>query len=800
MSNRLTTFWPRVAGRATHWLTRALGCWLAAQPVLAVSPSVTSLNPPGGMAGTEVEVQLNGSRLEDAQELLLYSPGLTVRALEAKGGTKVRALIAIEPSCTLGEHQLRLRTLSGLSEIRTFFVGPFQTIKESEPNNEPAKAQMVPLNSTLSGTITSEDSDYFKFPAKKGQRLSVELEAIQLGRVLFDAYLSILAPDGKALATCDDSMLRLQDPVLSLLIPADGFYSVLIRDSSWGGAEDFVYRLHLGSFPRPMLVYPLGAAPGESAEFTFLGDPIGPWKQRLSLPTSPLGETSLFAEQEGLRSPSGNRIRLANLTNVFEVGDNHQRASANPSPVSPPFALNGILAKAGEQDWFSFLANKQQPLELSVYGRRLRSPIDSVLQIYDAKGKLLDSNDDGAGPDSVLKFTPEETGRYFLRINDQLGSGGADYAYRVEVRLPEPRAELSIPEVARNDTQTRQSIAVPRGNRMATLLRAKRSAFNGELSFEVPDLPAGVSVQAESMPSGVDIMPWVFTASPDAGLAGRLIRPVARPTKPVPRFQSSFRHSLELVRGNNDQVYYGTFNDQLAVAVIQEVPFQLTLEPPSIALVRAGNLKLKVGAVRRPGFDDPITIKMLWNPPGVTAETEVTIGKGKTSVDYPLTAKGDAPVSTWKIVVLGSAPHKGGTAYASSDLTPLRVSEPFILGKITTVVTEPGRTFQMKCDLDQREPFAGKALVRLVGLPDKAQTQDREITQEDKEVVFDVTLDPKIPTGSHKNLACQVHIKEGDETIVQTVGSGGILRIVQPKKTVSGLKRTSSAEAIPPAK
>lgn len=753
------------------------------------------------MVGSQVELILNGARLDDAKELLLYSSGMHVRSLEVKSATRVRALVDIDPQCPFGEHQFRLRTLSGLSEVRTFFVGPFQTVQENEPNNEPAKAQMIPSNSTVSGVITSEDVDYFRIPAKKGERLSVEIEAIQLGRTLFDPFLAVLDATGKTLATCDDSMLRLQDGVLSLLVPADGFYQVLVRDASWGGADNFVYRLHLGTFPRPSVVYPVGGPAGETTEFTFLGDPKGPWKQSFTLPSQTVDSTPIIPASEGLTSPSGHRVRVVTFRNILETADNHQREKATPASLSPPFALNGVLGQAQEQDWFSFNAVKQQPLEIAVYARRLRSPIDSVLTLVDAKGKTIDTNDDGNGPDSALKWTPEETGVYYLKITDQLRGGGPNYVYRIEVTPPLPGVTLSIPEVARNDTQSRQFVAIPRGNRMATLIRAKRTSFNGDLRFEIPKLPSGVSFQAEAMPAGVDVMPWVFSSTPEATLEGGFVQPLAVPSTQTARFRSTFSHTLELVRGNNDQVYYATANDQLAVAVVQETPFQLKLEVPASPLVRAGNLKVKVVAERRSGFDDPINVKMLWNPPGVTSETEVTIPKGKNSIDYTLSAKGDAPVANWKIVVLGSAPFKGGTAFASSDLTPVRVTEPFIIGKIATTVTEPGRDIQIRCDLDQREPFEGKALVRLVGLPDKAQTQDQEITHQDREVRFEVKLDPKIPTGSHKNLACQVHIKQRDETIVQTVGSGGILRIVPPKKALpTGKKLNAAAEAPTTAK
>ena len=43
-------------------------------------------------------------------------------------------------------------------------------------------------------------------------------------------------------------------------------------------------------------------------------------------------------------------------------------------------------------------------------------------------------------------------------------------------------------------------------------------------------------------------------------------------------------------------------------------------------------------------------------------------------------------------------------------------------------------------------------------------------------------MDPKASTGSTRTLACNVAIKKDGEVIAHNVGSGGVLRVVPPKK------------------
>src|SRR5215475_12341520 len=126
--------------------------------VWATAPRLDSVLPTGGQRGTEIELKLAGSRLDDAEQLFFYEPGIETMKLEVTNDT-VFVQLRIAADCPLGEHHLRLRTRGGLSELSTFFVGPFPIVKESEPNNDPQQAQKIDLNTTVEGVIPSQDVD-----------------------------------------------------------------------------------------------------------------------------------------------------------------------------------------------------------------------------------------------------------------------------------------------------------------------------------------------------------------------------------------------------------------------------------------------------------------------------------------------------------------------------------------------------------------------------------------------------------------------------------------------------------------
>ena len=100
--------------------------------------------PRGGQRGTELDLHLQGFRLSDAQEILFYSPGITVTSLKPdKAGpdNNITAHVVIAPDAKIGEYALRLRTGTGISALRTFWVGPYPVVEDTGklPNYDAAR-------------------------------------------------------------------------------------------------------------------------------------------------------------------------------------------------------------------------------------------------------------------------------------------------------------------------------------------------------------------------------------------------------------------------------------------------------------------------------------------------------------------------------------------------------------------------------------------------------------------------------------------------------------------------------------
>jgi hypothetical protein len=355
-----------------------------------------------------------------------------------------------------------------------------------------------------------------------------------------------------------------------------------------------------------------------------------------------------------------------------------------------------------------------------------------------------------------------------------------------------PEISTYIADTARYDTQTRKSIVVARGNRFASLQAIRRTDVPSEitdLEFAMENFPSGIVMHASPIPRDQTSWPVVFEARADAPIGGKLSNLALRTPKDAKlQLKGDTWQNYDLVQNGNDGIYYQTWTDKLAVAVVDELPFKISVEPLKAPLVQSGSLDVKIVAERKSGFDEPIRVINLYNPPGTGSTPDITIPKGEKAAVYTLNANGNASVKQWKVAFLGSATVEGGTAYASTQLADLEVAPAFVSGKLAQTNTVVGNPVKFICSLDQKTPFEGRAEVKLMGLPAGVTAESKSITKDDKEVVFDVNAATNAVKGMHRTVFVAMNLKLNGQQVTQTFASGGSLRIDPPRQQVAEAK------------
>jgi len=763
--------------------------WIAAAFSIAAAvalhgalPSFTNTKPSGVQRGVDTKITITGDRLADFEGFIFYSPGFKLKSVEKAEKNKVEATLSVAADVPLGGHWWRVRTKSGVSFMRQIMVGPYPSMEEKEPNNDFEIPQPVGFNQTIEGVAGNEDVDYFKLSAKKGQRISLEAEGMRLGNVAFDPFVAVFDSRRFEIASSDDTVLHRQDGYLSVVAPADGDYIIQVRESSYRGTGNSYYRLHVGSFRRPDVCYPAGGKVGTTRKFKFIERNGEAVEQEVKLPAEPDNQFLTYVGSDP--APSGNMLRVSPFDDYTEQEPNDDFAHANASGLAAPCAFNGIIEKAGDTDQFKFKLAKGQKVDFRAYAQIIGSPLDSIIYVFNAKGQNVGSNDDGGGyrrMDSKFSYTAPADGEYGISITDHLGRGGPNYVYRIEAVASLPEVTFSSPNFSVNDSHMRQFIAVPRGNRYATMVNINRVNASGDMTLSLPKLPAGIKLLTPKIPANQTSCTLLFEADPNAPLAGEAVTPELKPVDPSVPVTGRLAQSFDIVRAGNT-IYYVEQVDQLPVAVVEEVPFTLELEKPAVPLVANGQLALKVKATRKEGFKSPIRVLMIWRPPGVNSQGEVDIPEGQTEATFQLDSTAGITPGTYPLTVLGESQAGNGTMYAASPYCDLTLAPAYLSGTVPLTVTEQGGTGDLVCKLEHAAPFEGEATAQILGAPEGVTVEPAKITKDSKEVTFKFTSTPAVAAGKHGTLFCQVQVPVAGGVATHRIAGGTTLRIDPARK------------------
>ena len=422
--------------------------------------------------------------------------------------------VVIAPDARPGSRELRLVTARGVSNPVVFQVGQFHEYvrkpmisaslqvlgKEAaalrkRPPDEVEAA--VDLPCTVNGQIASGEVNRYRFKATKGQHLVFSTQARQLIPYIADAVpgwfqpvLLVTDTQGRELAFDDDYRFQ-PDPVLFFEVPSDGEYTFAIHDAIYRGREDFVYRITVGERPFVTSLYPLGAAVGAVAPPAMTG-----WNlQDAKLTALPADAAPGLYERIACRSSlESNPVPFAIdiLPEAFDHEPNNTVATAQQMAL--PVIVNGRINQAGDCDVYQFSGATNQQFVAEVTARRLYSPLDSVLKLTDASGRLLACNDDHEDltsgvnthhADSYLTTTLPADGTYFLHLGDTAHHGGEEYGYRLRISAPQPDFALRV-------VPSSASMAL---NSSATVnvYVMRKDGCSGPISLELRDPPPGFS-------------------------------------------------------------------------------------------------------------------------------------------------------------------------------------------------------------------------------------------------------------------------------------------------------------------
>jgi hypothetical protein len=157
--------------------------------------------------------------------------------------------------------EVRVKSDGGSSNGKLLRFTSHPVVPGSEGRHERAKALRLSVPCSVAGQFEREGPDYFVFPAKKGEKFSIEVYSNRIGSPA-DPDMEILKADGTSIAAVQDwgeniGQLRFtsntRDITHLFAAPEDGDYTLrvehLFRQAQ--GGPQYVYQLEVARDPEP---------------------------------------------------------------------------------------------------------------------------------------------------------------------------------------------------------------------------------------------------------------------------------------------------------------------------------------------------------------------------------------------------------------------------------------------------------------------------------------------------------------------------------------------------------------------
>ena len=148
-------------------------------------------------------------------------------------------------------------------------------------------------------------------------------------------------------------------------------------------------------------------------------------------------------------------------------------------------------------------------------------------------------------------------------------------------------------------------------------------------------------------------------------------------------------------------------------------------------------------------------------------------------INERLEANRETQPGRWPIAIVSREATQLRGGGVSTQLRTLEVLPAFLDLVLTRSILRRGETIEMKAQLEQKVEFAGTARAELLGLPEGVTASPAEIDAKAESIRFRVTAGTTAPIGLHKTLSCRIAIPWRNTVVVQRLGHGGQLRILE---------------------
>lgn len=504
---------------------------------------LTSVFPPGGSAGTCMQVTALGVDLDDPVALLFSDPRISGEPdTNAAGSFRVIIPNQVPP----GKLDVRFHGRFGVSNPRTFVISQSPEVLVAPEATSRETAMDLALDTVANGRMVGSSVVWFRIHPRSASRATACVESGELDSRL-NPVLTLFNEEGRQLKRSLHGLLDIR--------PAnEGALFLALHDLTFRGGDEFPFRLVVKTTPHVDFASPSVLQPGASHQVAIYGrnlpggmisDEKGPDGEPLEsawvtiLAPSP-GEASqappgrlasIATRGFWWRCVSGPGVSNPIFFSLTESPAVFISALSNEvATVQPPCDYVGRLGKAREIRGVGFEARKGDVWWLEVFSERLGFPANphlliqrevtradrvpafaDVLELGDQEANFGDPGYPTDSRDPVGRLQVPEDGSYRIHVRDLFNPwpGRPRYPFQLVVRPETPDFRLVVtavsPPVSDPNQRPLTTIAtfLRRGETLPLRVFAfRRDGFNEEIEITATNLPAGVVAFPASIPVG----------------------------------------------------------------------------------------------------------------------------------------------------------------------------------------------------------------------------------------------------------------------------------------------------------
>ncbi|MEZ6139116.1 MAG: WD40 repeat domain-containing protein [Zavarzinella sp.] len=654
------------------------------QPIRAdlPAPVIASVSPTTIVRGVPTTLTVTGKHFTPETKFQL--PDATIKQVGEHSDSKIRLQVLIPKGVSPGPRTLTASLGKVASNPFTVQVDRFPQLQD--------QSELITQPTTIVGMIAKSGAiNRYSLQLPTEQDVTFHIRGFDGAKftptvVLFDAH-------GKQLRFSETGLLGYR-------LAAKQTYHVRVHDRNYRGGAGTDYRFDIGPIPFITAAFPPSIERGRTEKVELTGFSLPVQEVSVAVPATAAANASVpLPLKSWVETPLGQiTVRAAEFPLVAWQG--------KTTALQMNSSGQGVLQEPGTHHDYRFAAKKGQTVALEVHASRIGSPLDSLMEVLDSHGKVVERATLRCTARSFVTFRDHDSNKPGIRLEYWNELRQDDYLLvgnelmRILALPLNPDADCNFYQVG--------------GKRQAFLGTSPTHHPNGEAVYRVEIHPAG----SQFPPNGMPLVRLPYRNDDGGDRFGT--DSVLFFTPPADgEYQVRVQDSQS--NGSEQHFYRLTLREP-------KPDFNVTSNGGQMNVWQHGAVPLDINMQRFDEFDGEVRLEFTGVPEGYFIPT-TTIEAGQLSTTVMVENRNGKvtmkPANNLQIVATAMINGKPVRKSINGPKLQTVVPGDIVLQLSTTnLEVVPGKQTRLKVTVERRNKFKGRIPIQVKGLPHGVRVLD----------------------------------------------------------------------------